>query len=367
MGIFNFGFKTSSVSSSDSEIQEIFPLELDKNVFIESDLLNIYAKILTDTFERTHGVPKEKQSLMFDNCVQNESSEGLITLLATAMLKKTELFLVYIPSLNILRRADHAEQQLIRADYQKNGDSPKGVFISFRNYKRTDMLKIYSSFEYCVLGSLNKTLNISKAVQIKMNDLRASVSLNDSEIAKAQARSIATALGHGNDVLLDAKDVVETATVDTSSTEKAIAFLDAKKAFILGLPLAYINGEQSTGLTTTGEADTLAVERGLKQYFVSIMKPVLKAIFKIDVEFKSEDFRQMTTALETVKTFDLVDDEILSRTTKQEIIARVLNIDLDEELKNLEDEAKARAKEAANNPQPRQVVNQPGQNQPQAN
>jgi hypothetical protein len=291
--------------------------------------------------ERPHGLSEKQTPVLWDSCVQSEASSGLITLLAEAMTKKTELFLVYLPGTGVLRKATLEEQEKIRADYKERAESKLGVFVSFKNYRRTDMLEIYSSFEYCVLSSLNKSLNLAKAVQIKINDLRTSVSLADSAVAKAQAKSIAQSLKNGNDILLDGKDEVVTATIDTAPTEKAIGFLDAKRAFILGLPLAYVTGEQTGGIGSTGEADMRAVERGLKQYFESVLKPVLKALFGVDTEFKSQDFREMNTALETLKTFDLVSEEYLSSEAKKEVLARLFDLDPKEEEKNLEADAKA--------------------------
>lgn len=335
--LFSFG---TAKTCTESEIKEIFPLALSKGDFVKSDILHTYLKILTDTVERTHGLKEELQPSLWDNCLQNEASLGLVSLLAEAMTAKADLFLVYLPSVKILRKATSEEEKQIREDYKATGESKVGVFISFKKYRRTEMLEIYSAFEYCVLSSLNKTLNISKAVQVKINELRGSVSLSDSTVAVNQAKAIAEALRNGNDILIDQKDSIETATPDTSSSEKAIDFLDAKRAFVLGLPLAYISGEQTGGIGSSGENDMRAVERGLKQYFVSIIQPVLKALFGAEVEFKSQDFRQMTTALEVLKTFDLVSDENMSKESKQEIIARVFDLDPEEEQKQIEAEAK---------------------------
>lgn len=340
--MFNF-FKSSG--SESSELPEIFPLMVMQQDFIRMDIVSTYVKILTDTVERVHGLKEEFDPLLWDNCVQTDANEGLITLLANAMADQKDLFLVYVPSVKVLRKATMDEQQKIRSDYEKKGESDTGVFVSFKKYRRTEMLLVYSGFEYCVLGSLNKTLNISKAVQIKINDLRASVSLADSEVAKGQGKSIADALSKGKDVMLDVKDEITTASPDTSSTEKAIGFLDAKKSFILSLPISYVSGLQTPGIGSTGEADMRAVERGLKQYFVSIIRPTLLSLFKVETKFKSQDFRQMTTALEVLKTFDLVSDENMSRDAKQEIIARVFELDQAEEEKNLKKDAKDREKE----------------------
>ena len=91
-----------------------------------------------------------------------------------------------------------------------------------------------------------------------------------------------------------------------------------------------------------------AIERGLKQYFFSIVEPVLNAVFDIEVEFQSQDFRQLTTALEALKTFELVSDNILSNAAKKQITARLFDLDID-------DEEKARVleeKERLANPRP---------------
>jgi hypothetical protein len=346
MNIFSWAFKTNA-ELGNAEIPAIFPLALKSDIFVKADILNTYSKILTDVAERLHGLSEEQEPLLWDSCVQSSANEGLITLLATAMAAKSELFIVYVPSSQIVRKATREEEEKIRKEYKEKAESKTGVYVSFKGYRRTDMLEIYSSFEYCVLASLNKTLNVAKSVQFKINDLRSSVSLNDSGVAREQAKSIAEAMRNGNDVLLDAKDSVESATPDTSPTEKAITFLDGKRAFVLGLPLSYVVGEQTPGIGSTGEADMRAVERGLRQYFVSIIRPVLEAVFKVEVEFKSQDFRQMTTALEVLKTFDLVSDDNLSRQSKQEIVARVFDLDPDKEEKQLEADAKEAEKEAA--------------------
>lgn len=357
MGFFDRFFQSATTAQSSNSLPNIFPLALSKDVFIQSDIEQTYRKILTDVIDRTHGIPEKVEPSLWDNCLQSEAQAGLISLLAEAMTKKRDLFLVY--KRGVIRKALQHEEATIRQDYAKSGESYQGVFISFRKYKRTEMLELYSAFEYCVLGSLNKTLNISKAVQVKINDLRASVSLADSDLAVSQARSIANALQNGNDVLLDKNDSIESATPDTSSTEKAIVFLDAKRAFVLGLPLAYVSGEQTGGLGSTGEADMRAVERGLKQYFVSIIRPVVEILFGVTVEFRTEDFRQTTTALQVLKDFELTSDEYLSRESKQQIVARVFDLDADAEEKRIEAEAKELAREESSRPTPEPQVPPP--------
>lgn len=322
----------------------LFPLAIASDAFSAADIVTTYAKILTDTLERTHGLSKKVEPLLFDNCVQSESGEGLVTLLAKAMAQMSDLFLVY--KADVLRRATPDEEALIRADYgnvKNGGKSSVGVWISFKGYRRTEMLLVYSALEYCVLASLNKSMNLAKAVQIKINDLRVSTALSDSEVAKAQMIAIATALSQGRDVGLDAKDTVEVPKVDMAPTEKAMAFLHAKRAFILSLPTSYISGDQTPGIGSTGEADMRAVERGLKaQYYGPIVRPALLALFGAATEFKSQDFRQITSAVETLQAFDLASDDILPRSKKIEIVARMFGADLAEIEKALEAQEKER-------------------------
>lgn len=344
MGWGNFKFLGGGVNkpTGDNEIQSIYALTLQQTDFVRDDVGATYSKILTDVLERTHGIPKEVVPLLFDNCVQSESNRGLISLLVEAMVLKSDLFLVYKRETKTLRLATSEEARQIREDYKSKAESTDGVFISFKNYRRTDMLLIYSAFEYCVLASLNKTVNLSKAVQFKMAQLRSSVSLSDVGVAAEQAKSLATALRNGNDVLMDGDDEITTATPNVEPTEKAIQFLDAKRAYYLDLPISYVTGKQTTGIGTTGEADMRALERGLKQYFFSIIRPVLKAVFGIETVFKSQDFRTLSSALEAAKTFELISDELISRISKQELMARLFDLDIKDEEKNLKKQAKER-------------------------
>lgn len=328
MSIANL-FRFRSTASTGAELPDLFPLGIGSDAFIKTDVETIYSKILTDCIERTQGIPETVETLLWDNCLQNESNRGLITLLSEAMAGKKDLFLVYAKAVGILREATHEEASKIREDYKTKGVSPVGVYVSFKNYRRTDMVKLYSAMEYCVVASLNKSANISKAVQIKMSKMRGDVALTDSAAVVDQAQAIATALSRGKDILLDKDDEVATAQPDVTAVKESIAFLDGKRAFYLGMPLSYINGEQTSGIGSTGEADMRATERGLKSYFVSILRPVIKLLFGAQVTFKSRDFRQIGSALEAVKTFELVGDDLVSLDNKRVIVSALLDIEND--------------------------------------
>ncbi len=319
-------FSFLGATSTDNALPEIFPFPFLQDDFVSIDVVNIYSKILTDAFERTEGLSDEQQALLFDNCVQSESSDGLITMLAKAMSHKRDLFLKYDRALKVVVEVKGLEAEQIREDYKKTGKSALGTFISFKNYKRTDMLRLYSSLEYCTVASLSKNMNLSKAVQIKISDLRSSVGAADSSVAKNQALSVAEGLKCGKDVLLDAKDLIETAKPDLTATQSSMEFIAQKQSFYLGLPASYITGEQEGGLGDSGKSDAKAVERGLKNYYFSVVKPVATALFEAKTTFKSDDFENIDTAINALKSFELTSDELMHVDNKRRIINKLFGL-----------------------------------------
>lgn len=327
---FSEWFSWSSTGKTE-ELPEIFPFPIKQLDFVRCDVESIYSKILTDVIERTHGLKEETEALLWDSAVMTNAQEGLVSLLAKAMTDKQDLFLVYEKAVNVVRKATATEEAKIREDYKTKRVSESGVYVSFKNFQRSDMVKLYSALEYCTVGGLYKSANLSKAIQIKIEDLRKSVSLSDAAGAKTQAAEIAKSLAAGRDVLLGEKDSVETSKPDLEATEKSIMFLNERRSFYLGLPASYMTGVQTTGMGTTGENDTKAIERGLKSYFVSIVKPVLELLFSVKLSYKSQDFRNISGAMEVLKTFDLVSGELISLENKTKILNSLLDLPEDSE------------------------------------
>lgn len=330
MGNSWFGWG-STTSVPQDELPDIFPLALRKEHFIEIDCINIFQKILTDVIERTQGISDDQSQLLYDNCMASEARFGLIHMLARAMTFKRNLFLIYDKALGVLRKANSTEESQIQADYKKQGKSSVGVFISFELYLKADLVQLYSALEYVTIASLHKSMNLSAAIQMKMSDLRQSTGLNDSAQVKAQAISMAKALSAGRDILMDAKDVVANAVPDLTAITASIDYLSEKRAFYLGLPKSYLCGEMTEGIGTTGESDTKATERGLKNYYESIIRPVLTMLFDIKPTYKSQDFRQVTSGLDALKVFAVTDEEIISLKNKTLIINRLFDLASDSE------------------------------------
>lgn len=322
-----FGFLGGAPVSDD--LGRLFPLTITEADFIGIDVKTIYKKILTDTLERTQGLNDDQESVLWDNCLMSESRDGLVTRLAKAMLNKGELFLVYKEG--VLRDADQKERAQIENDYKTKAESTAGVYISFKNFDVNDMIKVYSAIDFCTVGSLYTSQNVSKAVQIKTHELRASTAMSDSAGAKAQQAAIAKGLREGKAVGMDAKDVVELAKPDLTATQASMTLTAQKMSFYLNLPASYVTGILNGGLGDTGQADAKAIERGLKGYFFAIIKPVCKALFGVDLSFKSDDFQMLATALEALKTFDITSGEFLSAESKLLIMNKIFGLPEDTE------------------------------------
>ncbi len=361
--------------SSETELPDVFPMPIVQSEFVCTDVRNIYAKILTDAVERTQGIPPKLAGLLWDNCLQSESSKGLISLLAGAMESKAELFLILDKTTSVLRKATPEEERVIKADYEKKAKSELGIFVSFKEYKKTDMVKLYSALEYYAISALNKNLNLSKAIQYKMADLRGGVSLSDSAMVKVQGAQMAANLRNGKDIMTDAKDIIETAKPDITPVKEALMFIDNKRCFYLGMPMSYVDGEQTGGIGSTGEGDARAVERGLKLYYFSILKPVIEELFSCKTSYKSQDFRLFDSGFNALKAFELSGERYITAENKQAIVESLFGLeeqDIDQEAMQAEedqdaaDQAKAAADALKNNPNAPPPKAPPGKVPPKA-
>jgi len=317
----------------DGSLPEIFPVPIKQHDFVAIDVQTIFARILTDVFERTDGLSDEQSALLWDNCLGSETPDGLVTLLAKAMRDKSDLFIVYFKTLKVIRKADGTEQTAIRDGYKKKAEPVKlddggvGVFVSFKSLTKADMIKFYSGLEYCGVGGVWKQANVAKALQMKFKGMRGNVSVSDSAPVLEQAKKLATGLGAGQDIAIDGEDTVETGKPDLTASKAILELVAQKQSLYLGLPASYIYGALSgSALSDSGKADTKAIERGLRGYFFSIVKPISEGIFSAKVTFKSNDFEMIDSALEVLKTFDITSSDHLSDENKTEIVNKVFGL-----------------------------------------
>lgn len=317
------GWGGAGAKDTEYQLPDVFPFAVVQHDFVRNDIETVYSRILTDVLERTLGIKNEFKVLLWDNCLGSEKSDGLVTMLAKAMFDKGELYIVFDKATNVVRKANAQEAIQIRSDYEKQAKSALGVYITFKNFKKTDMMKVYSSLEYCAIGGLHKSMNLSMALQFKMSDLRGSVGASDSSAIEANAKAVAEGLNKGRGALIDAKDIIETSKPDLTATNSAMELINKKKSFYLGLPSSYITGDLQGGLGDKSAGEAKAIERGLLLYYFSIIKPVIEAVFQIGTEFESEDYQQISTSLEVLKTFEITSDEYISAENKLKVVNRM--------------------------------------------
>lgn len=325
MALLSNLFSFPSISSTVT-LPNIYKLPVEQLAFVETDIKTIYSKILTDVLERTTGIKDDQLPVLWDNCLQSETSKGLVSLLADAMAGKKDLFLIYSKQLGTLREATSDEQSKIKDAYSKGNAVEGELFVSFKNFTKSDLIRFYSIIEYCIVSGLYKQANVAQALQFKMKNLRGTVAVNDKEEVKTQVQAMAEALGKGSDVYMDAEDKIENASPSVDPIKEGIALVQGKKCFYLGMPLSYVNGEITKGISDTGEGDSKAVERGLKAYYYSIVKPVVEAMFGIKTSFNTHDFRMVEAANEVLKTFELVGEEYISQENKLLIVNKLFGV-----------------------------------------
>jgi hypothetical protein len=308
------------------EIKHPFQLCITKDDYVRMSLVLLFERIFTDTLPFTRGLTEKHLMVLHDTAAYPKTNKGLFALVAKALVSRGDLFLKYFPEFDVLREATYEERNLIIADYEKVGRSPNALAVSFVDYWRAILLNAYAGLEYSTMKHTNSLLGLSEALIIKIEDARKSVALSDASIAKAQGKLVADALRKGNAVLLDSGDMVELPSVDVSTVDASFTFLSKKKAEIIGLPLAYLTGEQTAGLNADGGADSKAIEKGLESIFDSILKPIYEKIFGVETDFQSKDKGQADSALNTLETFDRTSDDFLSKEDKREIIRSMFEL-----------------------------------------
>lgn len=329
--ILSKAFSFLGIGAQDTEMKFYFDnpfgFSMKENIFVEYCLKSLYSKILTDCFSRSADIDEELKGFFWDTTVKSygksNAGDGLITMISMSMLTKQDLFMIYKDG--VLRKATSSEESEIKRDFTENkkASSIGGHWSVFTNYTLTDILKILFCFQYIILSSTYTGMNISKALQVKISKLRETIANNERNSAIKQAQDIASGLKEGKGVLLDVLDKIETAQVDMTSTETAISFINGLIAFYINMPLSYVNGVLTKGISTTGESDAIAVERGLLSFFNSIFKPIVDDLFDIDISFISENWRLLQASSEVLRMIELISDDIMPLIVKQRVCEAV--------------------------------------------
>ena len=289
-------FDRSPAVITDKDFNAPFKISLERDDFIKIKTENLYKKILHRCYSRTEGATDEiKIASLFDSKEKSGASNGLISLIAISMANKQEQAIVF--KSGIARIADFQEKEKIKTDYEDKGRSEDSVLINFQNYTLTNLVNSYYAMIYDILQSMNTQVGLAKALQIKISSLRATVSAAGKEEPIQQAKDVNEALTKGQSVLLDKNDAVETLTLNSDSVKNAIMLVNSQLATDLGVSLSFVNGELTTGMSATGEADSNADEYGFQDFFNSIFKPICDKLYGWNLRFVSDDWRYFSAMI----------------------------------------------------------------------
>jgi hypothetical protein len=322
-----FGKIFGAGAATETELAAPFRININQSVFCEIKTETLFKKILQRCYSRSEGATDDnKIASLFDSSERSGAQKGLISLLAWAMTNKEEIAIVY--DSGVARKATPEERNLIEEDYKKTASSTKGVLIDFRCYWLSDLVKAYMSIIYDILTSMNTQVGLAKSLQIKINALRGTVSAVGKDDPIEQAKAINEALKKGRSVLLDKNDVVETLTLNSDAVKNAVAFVNALMASDLGVSLSFINGELTTGMSATGEADANADEYGFQDYFNSIFKPTCDKLYDWNLQFMSDDWRWFSAMAD--KLIMVENSSLLSDAQKQSFANRLIPVTKEE-------------------------------------
>ena len=278
-------------NAQDTEISILFPLSVPINKFIEWYIKHIYTRILYDCRRKSLGLEDKHNNVFFDSFVSTEMPNGLVSLVAKAMYDKSKLHLVY--KADVVSVATPEEQKEIDDKIKDKRKLKNEIVIDFKNLDITDLLKLYAGMLYNALKTANVGMNITQNVILKFENYRGLISKATSDDAQAQAQIVARSIKAGKGAALDSKDIVEIPTFDIAPMEQTVIFVNGQSANAVGMPLSYINGALTTGISTTGEADELAVDRGLSYFFYSIFKPIVDNLLGVNIKFKSDNWHKL--------------------------------------------------------------------------
>lgn len=318
---FNFGKEKSTEATE--KLQSPFSIKIENKEFCKLKTSLLFKKILEGAYSRSEGAnDQEKINSIFDSYENSNSPKGLISLVVGAMVDKKQVGLIY--KTGVIRIATYDELIKIENDYKQSNKSSNGVLINFKNFYLSDLIQNYVSILHDILTSMNTQVGLSKALLIKINALRGTVALNGKDEPIQQAKNMNEALKKGESVLLDKNDSVESIAINSSAIKEAITLINSLIATDLGVSLSFVNGELTSGMSATGEADVNTDEYGFQNFFNTIFKPICDRLYGWDLQFITDDWRWFSAMAD--KLIIIENSSILSNEQKQAFANRLIPI-----------------------------------------
>ena len=296
-----------------------FCVEMKAADFVDFKVITLYAKILRRCYAKSSGLSDEQAANLWDSVDLGDAQHGIINKVSFAMAKKKELIL--FKDGGIVREAEQTEADQIKKDYEERGRSDKGVYLNFKKYAMTDVLRLYIAFIFEIIRGAWVNVNLTKALQLKIADARKTIAASDAADPMQVASNVVSALKDGKSVFLDAGDEVKTTDLQTQAIKDAISLVYGLLAGELGVSTSFICGELTSGMAVTGEADVNANEDGIKDFFNSVFKPIMDKLFGVSLKFKSDNWRRIkefAQIIPFVETSEYIDEE-----KKRELLERL--------------------------------------------
>ena len=268
-----------------------YRLTVDEAAFLNFKVKWLYEKILKRCYALSAGLDEDKARALFDSVELGDATVGLIGLVARALTDKTELILVN--DAGIVRVAEFNEAEEIKKDYAARGRSEKGVYLNFAKYTLTDILKCYMELIFEILKAERVNVGLAQALQVKINRMRETISTSNADDPMKQAKNIVDALKGGKSVAIDAGDVIQTTDLQTQAVKDALLMVYGMLASDLGVSLSFVCGELTSGLSVSGEANANFDESGIRDFFITVFKPIVEKLFGVSLRFKTDNWRKV--------------------------------------------------------------------------
>lgn len=311
----------SSRNAQDTELEVMYPLSYEVIKFKLWYIRQLYNRILTDCRNKSNGIKEENESIFYDSFMSTEMPQGLIGLLSKAMAEKQKIYLVY--KSGVLSEANQEEQNAID-DKIKNKQKLKNEAVcDFKEFEMTKLLDVAAELMFTALQAANTGMKLSQAVLLRVKDLRSTVAQANSIEPVEQGKVLVRAVKAGKAGMQDAADDLVMPKFDIDPTNKSVSFINGFAASVIGMPLSYVNGALTTGISTTGEADEIAVDRGLKYFYRSIFKPVYEALTSDTITFRPDNWRKLAAVSNLIPVIESTD--LIDESKKKELVGELFN------------------------------------------
>ena len=332
MGFFSFW---NNESGNTTELVAPYTFGIKERIFIDVKTQNLYERIMKRCFHKTSGYNKKNSDnisySVFFNSEEGSQDNGTIPLVARAMTDKARIYLVYDSNTGLVKKANSDQQKIIDDKYNTVNNTVSslgaglfGMKLDFSKYIMTDLVKCYMGMIYSIMKSANTQIKLSESLQIKIDKLRENISTNSKDDANTQALGIVNALKDGHSILISAGDSVVQTIINSESIDSALDMVNSLLASDIGLSLSFVSGKLTSGMSATGDADINYEDTGIKDYWVSVWKPICNKLYDSpDVKYKSDRWRSLESAMRSLTLIE--NSGIIPEETKQKLVNEILD------------------------------------------